>query len=117
MPSPWRTDAAVARPPDGGERLDPVERVERVAEQEAPRRFHGPADAAVLVAPVLALLRRAREIEVEVGRASSRPGGAGEYDAQDVAVRRRVDEPVEVKELLGCLGRVPIPHVAPAPAG
>jgi hypothetical protein len=57
---------------DTRELLDPRERVERVPPKECSRRLHRPADALVLVAPVLADLWRTRRLEVEVRGAPGR---------------------------------------------
>ena len=70
------------------ERRDPLERVERVAQQEAARGFHRPAGSAVLEAPVLVELRLAREVEVEVRRPPRRAGRAREHDPEHVRVSR-----------------------------
>src|SRR6185312_16619956 len=59
------------------ERLEPVERVQRVAEEEPPRLGDGAAGAAMLVAPVRLDLRLAGEVEVEVRGATCGPRGTG----------------------------------------
>ena len=91
----------------GGEGLDPVERVERVAEEEAAGRLDGLALAPVLVAPVGLETRLAREVEVEVRRPAGRAGGAGKHDAEDVGGAHLVDERAVVEQLLGGGRRVP----------
>src|SRR5437868_3444308 len=55
------------------ELLDSRHRVEPVAAEELRRRLDRAADALVLVAPVLAELRRAWEVQVEVRRPPRRP--------------------------------------------
>src|SRR5204863_9903074 len=59
----------------------PGKRVERVAAQELSGRLDRPALAPVLVAPVRLELRLAREVEIEVGSAPRRAGGARQHDA------------------------------------
>ena len=66
----------------------------------------------MLVAPVRALLRRAREVEVEVRRPASRSSRAGQDDAKDVAVLVLGDQLPEREQLARRLGREPPPHVA-----
>ena len=68
------------------ERLDPVERVERVAEEEPTRRLDRLAFAAVLVAPVRLELRLAREVEVEMRRPPRRAGSPRQDDPEHVGV-------------------------------
>ena len=107
--SPWRTTAA--RPADRARRAnvrDPRGRVGEVAGQELAGALDRPARAPVLVAPVLALLRRAREVEVEVRREPRRARGAGEHDAQDVVARVLGDQRAEVEQLGGGLRREPL---------
>ena len=98
------------RPPLGAraarrELLEPRQRVEQVAREElaAPART-GAAHAPVLVAPVLAALRRARKVEVEVGRQPRRAGGARKHDAQHVCVR------VALEQAIGSGGARPRPR-------
>ena len=102
-------DAAVG--PDGRERLDPLQRVERVAQQEPAGRLDRLALAPVLEAPVGLELRLARELEVEVGGAPGRAGRAGEHDAQHVGRADLLDERPEVQQLLCGRGREPGAHV------
>src|SRR4051794_27517735 len=66
---------------DDVEELDATQRVERVAPQECRSRLHRPAHALVLVAPVLARLRLARRLEVEMRGATRRPCGTREHNA------------------------------------
>jgi hypothetical protein len=89
---------------DVGERFDPGERVDCVAAQEAGGGGDGAAGASMLVAPVLGRLRRARRLEVEVGRAPRRPGRPREDDAQDVAMLVVVDQVAEGEQLSRCRG-------------
>ena len=65
----------------------------------------------MLVAPVLARLRLARRLEVEVRSSARRARGAGEDDAQDVAVLVLVDEIPEREQLRDRVRRVPLAHV------
>ena len=110
--SPCRTRATLPLGPDRREGLDPVERVERVAEQEPPRRVDGPALAAVLEAPVRLELRGAREVEVEVGRPPRRARRARQHDPEHVRRADLLDERAEVEQLLGRRRGVPGAHVA-----
>ena len=99
-----------SRPPlvaNGGERLEPRQRVEQVPRQELLRTLHRRARSAVLVAPVRADLRHTREVEVEVGRQAGGSRGAGEDDPQHVCVRVLREQRAEVQELGGGLGREP----------
>ncbi len=89
------------------ERLDPRDRVEPVAREEVRRALHRPALPLVLVAPVRAVLRGAREVEVEVRRQPGRAGGPGEDHAQDVGVLGGVDEAAEGEQLARGPRRVP----------
>ena len=98
--------------PHARELLDACERVERVAAQEADRRLDRPARPLVLVAPVLAGLRLARRLEVEVRRAARRPRRARQHDAQHVAVLVLADQLAECKQLAERLGRIPALDVA-----
>src|SRR5947199_181528 len=70
----------------------------------------GPAGLAVLVAPVLAELRLTGEVEVEVRRASRRPGGPRQYDAQHVPVLVVGDQGAVEDELGRCFRREPGIH-------
>ena len=102
-------DAAVG--PHRRERLDPLERVERVAQEEPAGRFDRLALAAVLEAPVGLELRLARELEVEVRRPPRRAGRAGEHDAQHISRADLLDERPEVQQLLCRSRREPGAHV------
>ena len=77
---------------DRGEPLDAIERVEGVAEEEAASLFHRPARPPVLVAPVRLALRRPREVQIEVSRATRGARGASEDDPQDVGRGDLVDQ-------------------------
>ena len=89
------------------EGADPLERVERVAAEEVLGALDGAARLPVLVAPVLADLRLAREVEVEVGRASGGAGGAREHDAHHVTVLVVLDQRAVEDELGRGFRRVP----------
>ena len=89
------------------ELTDPLEGVERVAAQEVLGSFDRAAELAVLVAPVLATLRLAREVEVVVRRPPRRAGRAREHDSQDVAMLVLVDERAVEQELGRRPRRVP----------
>ena len=91
---------------------DPRERVERVAAQEVLGALDRAADLLVLVAPVLADLRLAREVEVEVRRPACRASRPREHDAQDVGVLVLVDEGAEERELCCGAGGEPLGEVA-----
>ena len=122
-----RSDDAVVRPPEleltrvamehdrrplriahVREVLDPRCGVEQVAGQELVRALDRPAHPAMLVAPVLARLRRARKVEVEVGRQPSRARRASEHDPQHVLARVLRDQRAEVEQLRRCLRREPL---------
>ena len=83
------------------ERLDPIERVERVAQEEAARRLDRTALAPVLEAPVRLELWRPRELEVEMRRAACRAGRTRQHDAKNVRGSHVIDEAAKVKKLLG----------------
>ena len=95
----------------GGERLDPIEGIEGVAQQEPPRCVDGAALATVLEAPVRLELRLPRELEVEVRRPARRPGGASQDDAEDIGRSDLIDQPAEVEKLLRRRRGVPAAHV------
>ena len=92
------------------EGADPLERVERITAEEVLRAFDRAARLPVLVAPVLADLRLAREVEVEVGRPPSRSGGAREDDAHHVPVLVVLDQRAVEDELGRGFRRVPRVH-------
>ena len=71
----------------------------------------------MLVAPVLALLRRAREVEVEVRRQPRRARGAREDDPQHVLARVLRDQRAEVQQLGRGLRREPLGHEPGRPLG
>ena len=112
---------AVQRPgdiavgPGRGERLDSIERVERVAQEEPPRRIDRPAFAPMLEAPVRLELRLARELEIEMGRAPGRPSRPGEHDAKHIGRADLIDEGAEVEQLLRRRRRIPRAHVRRRP--
>ena len=102
-------DATVG--PSGRERLDPLERVERVAQQEAAGRLDRLALTPVLEAPVRLEPGLARELEVEVRCPARRSGRARQHDAQHVRRADLLDERAEVEQLLGRSRREPGAHV------
>ena len=91
-----------------GERLDPVERVEGVAQQEAPRLLDRLAGASVLVAPVGLELRLSRKVEVEMGRAACRASRPREHDPQHIRRRDLIDERPEMEQLRSRPRREPV---------
>ena len=95
----------------GRERLDPLERVERVAQQEPAGRLDGLALAPVLEAPVGLELGLARELEVEVRGAAGGAGRAGQHDPQHIGRADLLDERPEVQQLLCSSRREPGAHV------
>src|SRR5207237_3238925 len=97
--------------PYAPERPDPPERVEQVAAQKRRRRLCRPADPLVLVAPVLAAARLAREVEVEMGGTAGRTRRAGEHDAEHVGVLVAVDEGPKAEQLAHRLRREPVADV------
>ena len=109
--SPWRTRASRVSSRTRRERLDARERVERVAAEEAGRGLDRTAGPPVLVAPVLAHLRLARRLEVEVRGAPRRPGGAREHDAEQVLVLVLADQLAEGEQLRRRLRLVPAADV------
>src|SRR6266542_1552417 len=86
---------------DLGERLDPRQCVERVAAQEADRRFDGTAEAAMLMAPVLAGLRLTRRLEVEMRSAARGASGTRQDDPQNVPMLVLADHVAEGEQLGG----------------
>jgi hypothetical protein len=75
------------------------------------------ADAPVLVAPVLAVLGGAREVEVEVRRHPCGARRSSEDDTQDVGVLVAVDERAEPEQVLDGLRREPLGDIRAWRAG
>src|SRR5437016_1228432 len=65
----------------------------------------------MLVTPVRLELRLARELQIEMGRATRGPGCAGEDDAQHVRMLVLIDQSAESEQLAGGLRCEPPPNV------
>ena len=94
------------------ERLDPRQRVERVAPQEGLRLLDWTAFALVLVAPVRLDLRHARHIQIEVRRPSRRARGTSQDHVQHVAMLVLGGELAERQQLPRGPRREPLAQVA-----
>ena len=79
------------------ELLDPRHGVQAVAAEELRRRLHRPARALVLVAPVFADLRLAREVEVEMRRAPGRTRRPRKHDPEHVRMLVVGDHRLEIE--------------------